>query len=148
MKIIVLSDSHGRKSKLEELLKNSTYDYVFYLGDGLKDISNFNENNVKKVCGNCDFFSTEAGTRIEKILSTLVMLTHGHLFKAKYAIEPMVSYAKENNCSLLCFGHTHKQKYEMIDGITVVNPGAFKNGQYAEIEIEKNGNIKVDLKTI
>ena len=148
MKILVLSDSHGRKAHIEHLLKNSDYSYVFYLGDGLNDISNFNEKNILKVAGNCDLFSTEPITRIESILNTKIMLTHGHAFKAKFLIEPMVFYAKENNCSLLCFGHTHKQKYEVIDGVTVVNPGSLKNGNYAVIYLEKNKDIKVELKTI
>ena len=148
MKIIVLSDSHGKKTQLEKLLNLSKFDYVFYLGDGLNDISNFNDKNILKVAGNCDWYSTEAVTRIENIANTRVMLTHGHAFKAKFLIEPMTNYALENNCSLLCYGHTHKQKYEVINGVTVVNPGAFKNGNYAEITIEKSGDVKVELKTI
>ena len=148
MKILVLSDSHGRKQKVENLLNNSKFDYVFFLGDGINDVSSFEGGNIKKVAGNCDFFSSEAITRIEKIENIKVMLTHGHAFKAKFLIDPMVNYALENNCNLLCFGHTHKQKYENVLGLTVVNPGAFKNGNYAEINIDEKNNIKVELKTI
>lgn len=148
MKILVLSDSHGRKTQVEKILNSSTYNYVFFLGDGLSDFKNFSNKNILKVAGNCDFFSDEPITRLEKIENINIMLTHGHAFKAKFLIEPMVNYAAENNCSLLCFGHTHKQKYEVINNVTVVNPGAFKNGNYAEINIDKSGNINVELKTI
>ena len=147
MKIYVLSDSHGRKTQVESFLKSQKYDYVFFLGDGLSDFVNI-ENNIFKVAGNCDYFSTEPITRFEKLLNTSFMLTHGHAFRAKFVIEPMVELALKNNCKVLCFGHTHKQKYEVIEGVTVVNPGSFKNGNYAEIYIDNNNNIEVKLKTI
>ena len=147
MKILVLSDSHGRKQKVEDLISSTPHDFIFFLGDGIGDFSKINQN-IFKVAGNCDFFSPEAVTRIENISNIKVMLTHGHAFKAKFLIEPMVDYAKQNNCSLLCFGHTHKQKYENISGVTVVNPGAFKNGNYAIITIDNLGNIQVELKSI
>ena len=148
MKILVLSDSHGAKQKLENILSHQNYDYLFFLGDGLKDLASYQEKNIIKVCGNCDLFFQEPITRIEKVNNINVMLTHGHVFKAKYLLEPMIDYAQKNNCSLLCFGHTHKQKYENINGVTVVNPGAFKNGNYAVIFIDDLGNITVKLETI
>ena len=50
--------------------------------------------------------------------------------------------------NVVCFGHTHKQKFEVLEGITLINAGAFKNGDYAELTV-KNGKIeKVDFKEI
>lgn len=137
-KIIVLSDSHGNKKRLESLLLQTEYDYVFFVGDGLGDIENFSESNIKKVCGNCDYFSKEAITRYENIEGFKIMLTHGHDFKSKFTKSLMLENAKNNSCDIICSGHTHKQGMEYIDGILFLNGGAFKNNQYAILKLQKN----------
>ena len=38
MKYLILSDSHGNIKNLEFAIKNSHYDKVLFLGDGLKDL--------------------------------------------------------------------------------------------------------------
>ncbi len=143
--IIVLSDSHGNKKKLENLLINTKYDYVFFLGDGLGDLENFNETNIKKVCGNCDYFSTEAVTRYENIEGFKIMLTHGHDFKSKFTKSLMLENAKNNACDIVCSGHTHKQGMEYVDGILFLNGGAFKHNQYAILTLIKNQKPQVEF---
>ena len=66
MKILVLSDSHGRKQKVEDLISSTPHDLIFFLGDGMGDFSKY-DKNIYKVSGNCDFFSPEAVIRIENI---------------------------------------------------------------------------------
>ncbi len=145
VKIIVLSDSHGNKKNLESLLETSNYNYVYYLGDGLRDIENFCETNIKKVCGNCDHFSNEAVTRYEKLEGFKIMLTHGHDFKSKFTKALMLENAKNNACDIVCSGHTHKQGMEYIDGILFINGGAFKNNQYAVLTLQQNQSPQVEF---
>ena len=148
MKICMLSDSHGRKKSVFTLLYESDYDYIFYLGDGLKDMEDFDTKNVFKVCGNCDIFEVAPITQFVEIEGVKFLLTHGHEFKAKYSEYGLVKVAKERGANVVCFGHTHKQRYDEVDGITLLNAGAFKNGEYAEIFVA-NGKIeKVDFKEI
>lgn len=147
-KIILLSDSHGNRKKLESLLNGIKYDFVFFAGDGLGDIQNFDEINIKKVRGNCDYFSYEANTRYEKIEGYKIMLTHGHDFKSKYTNLLMLENAKNNACDIVCSGHTHKQGKEYLDGILFTNGGAFKHGQYAILTLEKNEKPQVEFFTI
>ena len=148
MKILLISDSHGNKKTLSEFLQKSTYDFAFFLGDGVRDVDGFDQNKVKRVCGNCDFFSSEAVTRFENLANKKFMLTHGHDYRAKLTTGLMLEKAKQNFCDVVCFGHTHLQSNQKLDGILFVNPGAFKNGDYAILEIDQNGTISVFLKNL
>ncbi len=148
MKICMFSDSHGRKKRVFDLLYENKYDYVFYLGDGLKDVEDFEEKNVIKVCGNCDVFETAPITQTITVEGVKFLLTHGHEFKAKYSIYGLTKVAGEVGASVVCFGHTHKQMYEEVDGITLINAGAFKNGDYAEITVKDDKILSVDFKGI
>ena len=145
IKICLISDSHGNRRKVEDLVVTGEFDYVFFMGDGLRDFDNIDETILKKVCGNCDFFSHEAITQFATINGVKIMITHGHEFKAKLTPLLMVEKAKQNNCNIVCYGHTHNQKVEEIDGITLINPGAFKYGNYAILNIDKKGKFITDL---
>ena len=149
MKICLLSDSHGNRRKVEDLIVSNEFDYVFFMGDGLRDFDNIDETILKKVCGNCDFFSQEAVTQFVTINGVKIMITHGHEFKAKLTPLLMVEKAKQNNCNIVCYGHTHVQKYDIVDEIGVLNPGAFSNFKggkrtYAVIEVD-NKKINVNM---
>ena len=148
MKICMLSDSHGKKQSVFTLLYESDYDYIFFLGDGLKDMEDFDAKNVLKVCDNCDIFEVAPITQFIEIEGVKFLLTHGHEFKAKFSLYGLAKVAKERGASVVCFGHTHKQTHEEIDGITLINAGAFKNGDYAEIVVKKGKIEKVDFKEI
>ena len=146
VKICLISDSHGNRLKVENLLLNNKFDYVFFMGDGLKDFENIEEIiNLKKVSGNCDFFSFEAITQFTNVEGFKIMQTHGHEFRAKLTPLLMLEKAKNNYCDIVCFGHTHKQMSEKIEGILFINPGAFKNGEYAVLILQKNEEPKVEL---
>ena len=148
MKILLISDSHGRKSEVENLICSQNCDYVFFMGDGLRDVEDIDESIIKKVCGNCDFFSQEAVTRFENILSYKIMITYGHEYRAKQGLEKLASYAKQNNCNIAVFGHIHKQTNEIVDEVLLVNPGAFKNGDYAILTLSTKGQPVVEFKNI
>lgn len=39
-----------------------------------------------------------------------------------------------NRYDIVCFGHTHIQAYFKVENTIYINPGAFKNNEYAYIE--------------
>ena len=49
MKVLVVSDVHGRVTPLRWLLKNETADALFFLGDGLYDLNGALELNKTPV---------------------------------------------------------------------------------------------------
>jgi len=144
MKICILSDSHGNKNKVDELLNHDDFDYFFFLGDGLRDFDDYDDIKIKKVSGNCDLLNNEALTQFITLLDHKIMLTHGHDYRAKYTLSLMLDEAKNNNCDIVCFGHTHKQKNEIINGILFLNPGALKNNNYMILSLNKNQNPIVE----
>lgn len=140
-KILIISDSHGSKSKIEWLKENESFDYLFFLGDGIKDLDDCQlDSKVVAVAGNCDIFSTETKQRVVAIENVRMLLTHGHLYKAKLTTGIMINEAVKIGLNIICFGHTHSKCYETIDGITLLNPGALANGDYAILWLE-NGKI-------
>lgn len=61
MKVLVVSDVHGRVTPLRWLLKNETADALFFLGDGLYDLDQAIAANgaapdypIYRMRGNCD----------------------------------------------------------------------------------------------
>ena len=66
MKVLVVSDVHGRVTPLRWLLKNETADALFFLGDGLYDLDQAIAANgaapdypIYRVRGNCDIGSDD-----------------------------------------------------------------------------------------
>ena len=139
-RILILSDSHGSKSSVENLIMGEKFDCVFFLGDGIKDFEWLDEEeyNIIKVAGNCDYFSTEAKVRVEVVEGVRILITHGDLFGVKHSRLNILKEAKLKNIDIACFGHTHNQIDEVEEGIRFLNPGAFKNGHYMILEIDKS----------
>jgi len=143
MKIYVISDSHGDFDSLYKIFKNASPapDLLIFLGDGMKeihDISSIFNIPLIAVRGNNDIDADEPYERIEIIKNQRIFITHGHGYKMYKGKEPLINKAKENNCSIALFGHTHVQYMEKVDNITLFNPGAIK---FARSESKKGYGV-------
>ena len=147
MRILVLSDSHGRVGLIQDIIEKESFDKIIFLGDGLKDFDYVEQENIIKIAGNCDLFSTEIKESMFAVDGIKILATHGHLHKVKLGLWSLLHYAKEKNIALILYGHTHTQKEDNLDNIIFVNPGSVANGKYSLIEIV-NGKIKVEMKSI
>lgn len=165
MKLLVVSDSHGKVQNILSAIEKETPDKIIFTGDGLRDFDKIEEGglanfsnifkdnygineNLIKVAGNCDYFYNEEPlTTIKDFGGVRTFITHGHLFKAKFGLGGICKETKLANCRLAIFGHTHSQHFENIEDITLVNPGSIANGKYAVIKIT-DGNIIVELKSL
>lgn len=148
MKIVLISDSHGKKQKVLDCLQKETYDIVVFAGDGLKDVEQLDDGRCIKVAGNCDIFWNDYPlSTIKDFDGVKTFITHGHKYMAKFGLFGLINEAKQNKCSLVLFGHTHSKLCTKEDGITLVNGGSIANGSYALIEI-KDGKIITELKTL
>ena len=118
MKIIVTSDIHRNKKIIDEVIYN--YDGDIYLDCGDSELSNYELKNFETVKGNCDYnnFPNYRIVEIDDYLNLFV--THSHL----YSLNEMIEKAKENNCLILLYGHTHIKKHDIIESIHVINPGS------------------------
>ncbi|SFE16483.1 hypothetical protein SAMN02910327_00531 [Peptostreptococcaceae bacterium pGA-8] len=141
MKILVLSDTHGKLKKaidVHEKIKN--VDLIIHCGDYQKDgelLEQLLDTPVVSVSGNCD-----EQRELEKIVSTPygdILAVHGHLFGLDTDLAKMSYRASELNCIAVCFGHTHIPEYTLTGDIYMINPGSLSlprdgsNGSYAVI---------------
>ncbi len=153
MKILVLSDSHGRSDLLSRAVElNRDADVLLHLGDGYRDVeySGFPEEKCFFVRGNGEDWLTLAGNdipreRLMDIEGIKVLMLHGHKpYNVKYPadFERMIAYAAEKDADILLFGHTHgKYNKTFTEGtlvcgktlaknITVFNPGSIGEPRY------------------
>lgn len=149
MKILVLSDTHSNiKNILTVLSRHSDIKEVFFLGDNTNDIDavkeQFNDINFHIVSGNCDVCSRYKSSNIVTINNKRIFFTHGHHLGVKYSLENLKTTARQNNCCLALFGHTHCSLSSYDDGLYIVNPGSLSFPRdsfhsYAIIDILKDG---------
>lgn len=146
MKIVVFSDTHGHLEKVYEVMsKIENADLIIHCGDYAEDGEILSSTlNIPAVCvrGNCDrgpgsdmeIVETEGGN---------ILVVHGDMYGVSYDVTRLLYAAEENDCSMVCFGHTHVPMNEDMDGIILFNPGSLprprdgSNGSYGIILAEK-----------
>lgn len=130
MKILVISDSHNKTINKLDL---SLYDYIFHCGDILfSDIDYFPlYPNLFYVRGNCDYNSYPLNIT-KTIANFKIFVTHSNIYNTKYCYDDLINNTI-NKYDIVLFGHTHKQTLFKKDNTIYLNPGAFKNNEYAHI---------------
>ena len=138
--LMAISDTHGRVesiSELQSLIEEN--DYVVHLGDGFFDFKNVYCAYPKKayaVRGNCDMFAALPQEEVLEIEDSRVLCCHGHAYGVKSGIDRLIYRAQELSCNVVLYGHTHVARIDEKSGVTLVNPGSFRNplkagGSYA-----------------
>ena len=153
MRILVISDSHKRSDIIEKILDaQPTASAVFFLGDCATDIEDLQYIYPQKkffiLSGNCDYFSTFPSTAVANVGGRKIFYTHGHTLSVKYGTERLMEAAKQNECEIALYGHTHISKILYEDGIYIVNPGSCSKGRdfhesYAVIDITDKGIMPI-----
>lgn len=146
MKILLLSDTHGKLDKVYQIYEKLNHiDMIFHCGDYQKDAHALEDTlgvPVASVKGNCDG-AMKPDRQIVDTPSGKVLLTHGHMEGADYDYNNLLYLAEENDCIALCFGHTHVPICENFEGIWLINPGSLtlprdgSNGSYAVLHAEE-----------
>lgn len=116
MDILVISDTHGRPSRIIDLLARQIKkpDAIFFLGDGYADVCRALPEGENYFCvrGNCDFFDfgSDGAPPAERLIcygGCRIFMTHGNSFGVGSGIDRAAAYAAEKDADLLLFGHTH-----------------------------------------
>ncbi len=153
MKILVLSDSHGNRNALRQILaKENDADMIVHLGDGAGDMAAFLPFTVNKsvICvrGNCD--DKSLGFLEKQTFSAgdiRVLACHGHRFGVKTGLLSLYYEAQCQNAKLALYGHTHAHAVTENEGVLMVNPGAAFFGRYAVVAVE-GGAISPELRYV
>lgn len=130
MKILVVSDTHRKDDNLKLVLSQECpLDMLIHLGDAegseqfIPDWVN-PECRMEMVLGNNDFFSRLDREREIDIAGHKAFITHGHYYGVSMGPERLVDEAKSRGCDIAMYGHTHRPFLDVIDGVTVLNPGS------------------------
>lgn len=151
MKIIAVSDTHGRLAAMDQVLRiHKNADIVVHCGDsqtGIEDIKlDHPDHMYVNVQGNCDFYP--AYEEIDEFTAEGVrfMVTHGHRFGVKFGLFELKREAKKRGAQVVLFGHTHIEHNEYDEGIYYINPGSCRGAHapYAVIEV-KDGHILTNI---
>lgn len=157
MKVLIVSDTHGRHENLEHALrKEKPIDLMVHLGDaeGCEGrIRQLAECPLKIVAGNCDFLS---GLRPEEefdIGKYAVLITHGHYFNVNAGLEDIRKDARGRSRDVVMFGHTHRPLIDYGPDLVTLNPGSLsyprqdgKRPSYIVMTLDEKGEAHFSLR--
>ena len=128
MKILIVSDTHGRDSGLEKAVeRESPFDMLIHCGDveGREDyIEALAECPCCIVSGNNDFFSDLPREDVVSIAGHNFLVTHGHYYGVSMELAGIEDEARSRNLDGVFFGHTHRPVLKMKNSFLLLNPGS------------------------
>ena len=140
-KIVVTSDSHGKRLKLYNICKlHRDADMFIHLGDYVSDTEDAEKRlgiNVVCIKANGDIGSFLPLQQTLVVEGKKIVAVHGHLQRVKWSLIRLKFLAQEEQADIVLFGHTHIPLVEN-NGTLFVNPGHAFSGQYAIVTIEDN----------
>lgn len=128
MKIVVVSDNHGRVEPLRELLMMHQ-DAEIFIHCGDSELPSEYLNGYVSVRGNNDFYADLPEYRIIDLKDHKILVAHGHRMMFLDNREMLVTKAMSFGCDIVCFGHTHIFEDRIINGIHIVNPGSISRNR-------------------
>lgn len=128
MKVLIVSDSHGRVGNLEKVIqKTGPLDLMLHLGDfesGEEYISSLAACPVEFVAGNNDFFADVPKEKIIVLGRHTILMTHGHRYGVNFGTGRIKEAALQQEADIVLFGHTHRPLIDLSTGVWAVNPGS------------------------
>ncbi len=154
MKYLVIADTHSNIENVEGVLRlvREKIDGILHAGDGIRDfayVKNLKIPQVFAARGNIDSVTHIPYLAVFEIMNIKLALTHGHLFSIETIIDEMVALGKQEQASLVVFGHTHIPFHKKKENIELVNPGSlgkprgFWGPSFALLEITDDSSIDV-----
>lgn len=159
MRILIVSDTHGRDGNLYTLLnKIKPLDLLVHCGDiggSEDDIRQLAGCPVHMVVGNNDFFSMLPREEEFLIGSYHVWLTHGHRQMVSSGNRFLKEEAMRRSVDIVMYGHTHAPKIEIArrqGEVTAINPGSLtyprqegRRPSYILMELDREGKAHYHL---
>ena len=156
MKILIVSDTHGRLENLERVIEmTKPIDALIHLGDveGQEDyIRRLVPCAAYMVSGNNDFFSMLPRELEFDLGKYKVLITHGHYYYVSLNTEELRRQARSRGKDIVMFGHTHKPYLDTEDGITILNPGSLsyprqegRRPSYMIMTIDEAGEARYEI---
>ena len=151
MKILVVSDTHGKEAELRALIAKyqTEIELVLHLGDHAEDLisvqGDFSQITCVAIDGNTDYGGVPERTLT--LRGRRIFMTHGHYRNVRVGTDQLLYYAKENDIDICLYGHTHVQEMATRDDVFIMNPGSLveprggSRAGYGLIDISDEGEI-------
>lgn len=156
MKVLVLSDSHGRADLALEALARAgaggAPGVLIFAGDGLADVL-----PLAAACplffpvrGNCDGLSDPRvpEERREVLEGHSLLILHGHQLRVKVSTQLLPDRARAGGSEAVIFGHSHRQEAVVSRGVLLLNPGALCQGEYALLHAREGRPLRAELRRL
>ena len=153
MRILVLSDAHGRRGPIERVLSaHPEARAAVFLGDGLSEFLEaaalYPSLSYYSVGGNCDYFYAGNPAKIIELGGKRVFFTHGHLHGVKSGTRRLADSARQNGADIALYGHTHAAFSGYEGGLYLFNPGSVSRPRagppsYGMLDITPAGVVPV-----
>ena len=151
MKILIVSDTHGKHENLNAVLqKERPIDRMIHLGDaeGYEEyIAGLAECPLDIVAGNNDFFSQLPQEKEIRLGNYKALITHGHYYRVAMGTEYIKDEAIARGMDIVMFGHTHRPLLDCGREVIVLNPGSIsyprqegRRPTYTVMNIDGNGD--------
>lgn len=128
MRILVISDSHGKNDDVKQVIEQvGKIDMFIHLGDierGPDYIREMANCETHMIAGNNDYDIALPDNDSFMIGEKKVFITHGHRFYVGSGVERLREYALENGYDLVMYGHTHVPFLDIGEKVTILNPGS------------------------
>ena len=159
MRILVVSDSHGRDDYLLAVIEEEKpFDVMIHLGDfqtDEQDIEKMAGVPVFMVSGNCDYYTRTADVRILELEGHRIFMAHGHNHGVRWGeTRRLARTAQKNRCDIVMFGHTHCPMEDYSEpGLIILNPGSIalprqpgREHTYMIVNLQRGMRPRVELK--
>ncbi|MDF2700512.1 MAG: YfcE family phosphodiesterase [Haloplasmataceae bacterium] len=145
VKVVVVSDNHGRVGELEAIYQKYKDETKFFLHCGDSELESNHPifDIYKSVGGNTDDFSFKEELFLN-IENNKILVLHGHYHSVRFDLNTLFNYASNAGADIVCFGHTHVPVVEKFENIIFINPGSIyanrgiRGRTYAIIEMDGN----------
>lgn len=128
MKALIISDSHGMRSSLEEVFARAgRVDMIIHLGDVYRDEEFIRQNakcQVYMIAGNNDYNTSLKREEIIELGHYKALLTHGHKYYVNYGTDAIAEEGHTIGMDIVMFGHTHIPMIKQENGLFLINPGS------------------------
>ncbi len=151
MKIVIVSDNHGIRCL--DKIRNENRDAIAFIHCGDSCLPDELLDGYAGVLGNCDIYADLPLSRVVEVNGLRIYVEHGNDVGNNLK-RTLVTRAKEEDCSVICYGHTHRYAVEEEKGILMINPGSLRYNRddmtstYAVLTVFDDGKMQVERREI